>query len=106
MKVLELLAPARDKESAYAAIDCGADAIYIGASLFGARQSAGNSTEDIASVVEYAHRYGVRVHAALTTNNTMSGKHNCVFDNTSNMPKKKRKSFSRKIKPSVRLIQG
>ncbi len=67
MKQLELLAPARNAESAFAAIDYGADAIYIGASLFGARQSAGNSVEDIARTVEYAHRYGVRVHATFNT---------------------------------------
>ncbi len=67
MKLLELLAPARNADSAFAAIDHGADAVYIGAPKFGARQSAGNSLEDIARTVEYAHRYGVRVHAALNT---------------------------------------
>ena len=43
----ELLAPAKDKETAIAAIDCGADAVYIGASSFGARRNAPNSLEDI-----------------------------------------------------------
>ena len=64
---IELLAPARDAACARVAIDCGADAIYMGASSFGARKSAGNTLEDIASVVEYAHRYGVRVHATMNT---------------------------------------
>lgn len=64
---IELLAPARDAACARVAIDCGADAIYIGASSFGARKSAGNTIGDIASVVEYAHRYGVRVHATMNT---------------------------------------
>ncbi len=67
MKLLELLAPARNADSAIAAIDYGADAIYIGAASFGARQSAGNSTKEIARAVEYAHRFGAKVHATLNT---------------------------------------
>lgn len=67
MKLIELLAPAKDYTSAVAAIDWGADAIYIGGAKFGARHAAGNSVEDIARVVEYAHQYGVRVHATLNT---------------------------------------
>lgn len=67
MKSVELLAPARDYVSAVAAVDYGADAVYIGGSRFGARQAAGNSTDEIARVVDYAHRYGVRVHATLNT---------------------------------------
>ncbi len=67
MKRIELLAPARDCRSAVAAVDYGADAVYIGGAKFGARQAAGNSTEEIARVAEYAHRYGVRVHATLNT---------------------------------------
>ncbi len=63
MKTLELLAPAKDYLSAVAAIDHGADAIYIGGSRFGARKAAGNSAEDIARVVEYAHQFGVKVYA-------------------------------------------
>ena len=42
---VELLAPARDLECGLAAIDCGADAVYIGAPRFGAREAAGNSLE-------------------------------------------------------------
>ena len=67
MKTVELLAPAKDYASASAAVDYGADAVYIGGAKFGARQAAGNSAEEIARVVEYAHRYGVRVHATLNT---------------------------------------
>ena len=64
---VELLAPARDREVAFAAIDCGADAIYMGGPRFGARQAAGNSVDDIAAVVEYARRFGVRVYVTLNT---------------------------------------
>ncbi|MCM1301711.1 MAG: U32 family peptidase [Alistipes senegalensis] len=66
-KSVELLAPARDYVSAVAAVDYGADAVYIGGARFGARQAAGNSADEIARVVDYAHRYGVRVHATLNT---------------------------------------
>ncbi|WP_418173699.1 peptidase U32 family protein, partial [Alistipes putredinis] len=67
MKSVELLAPAKDLQSAVAAVDYGADAVYIGGAKFGARYAAGNSAGEIARVVEYAHRYGVRVHATLNT---------------------------------------
>lgn len=67
MKTVELLAPAKDFASAVAAVDYGADAVYIGGAKFGARQAAGNSVEEIARVAEYAHRFGVRVHATLNT---------------------------------------
>ena len=64
---IELLAPAKDYLSAVDAIDCGADAVYIGAGRFGARYAATNSVEDIAKVVDYAHRFGVKVYATLNT---------------------------------------
>lgn len=64
---IELLAPAKDLQSAVDAVDCGADAVYIGAAQFGARHAATNSVEDIATAVEYAHRYGVKVYATLNT---------------------------------------
>ena len=67
MNSVELLAPAKDYASAVAAVDYGADAVYIGGARFGARHAAGNSADRIAQVVEYAHRYGVRVHATLNT---------------------------------------
>ena len=65
--MLSLLSPARDKTVAFAAIQAGADAIYIGAPAFGARQAAGNSLEDLAEVVTYAHTYGVQVLVTLNT---------------------------------------
>lgn len=64
---IELLCPARDYRAAVAAIDCGADALYIGANQFGARRGATNSTDDIARVVAYAHLFGVRVYVTLNT---------------------------------------
>ena len=62
-----LLSPAKNIEVAVAAIQAGADAVYIGAPRFGAREAAGNSIEDIAQVVDYAHRFGVEVHVTLNT---------------------------------------
>jgi len=67
MKPLELLAPARTAEIGIAAIDCGADAVYIAGPAFGARQAAGNSIEDIAQLCEYAHRFGARIYATVNT---------------------------------------
>ena len=67
MRQLELLAPARDKQVGIAAIDCGADAVYIAGPQFGARQAAGNSIEDIRELCEYAHRFGARIFVALNT---------------------------------------
>jgi len=64
---LTLLAPARDMEVGKAAIDAGADAVYIGAPQFGARQAAGNSVEDIAELVRYAHVFGAQVLVTLNT---------------------------------------
>jgi putative protease len=64
---IELLSPARDLQVGIAAIDHGADAVYIGASGFSARAAAGNSIEDIARLVEYAHKYGVRIYVTLNT---------------------------------------
>ena len=64
---IELLAPAKDFETAVDAINCGADAVYIGAGKFGARYAATNSIEDISRVAEYAHRYGAKVYATLNT---------------------------------------
>ena len=67
MKTLELLAPARNLDIGLAAIDCGADAVYIAGPSFGARQAAGNSVEDIARLCAYAHRFGVRIYATVNT---------------------------------------
>ena len=63
----ELLAPAKDKDTAFAAIDCGADAVYMGAPAFSARKNAPNSLEDIKETVNYAHKYWTKVHIALNT---------------------------------------
>ncbi len=64
---VELLAPARDLECGLAAIDCGADAVYIGAPRFGAREAAGNTIEEIAGLARHAHKYWARVYVTLNT---------------------------------------
>ncbi len=67
MTSLELLAPARDVECGKAAIDCGADAVYIGAERFGARAAVGNSVEDIAELCRYAHKFRAKVFVTVNT---------------------------------------
>lgn len=67
MRTIELLAPAKNLECGIAAIDHGADAVYIGAAKFGARQSAGNTVEDIATLCNYAHQFGAKVHVTVNT---------------------------------------
>ena len=67
MQVLELLAPARDVECGKAAIDHGADAVYIGAERFGARAAAGNSLSDIAELCSYAHGFRAKVYVTVNT---------------------------------------
>jgi putative protease len=64
---IELLAPARNAEIGIQAIRHGADAVYIGADSHGARAAAGNSVEDIARLVDYAHRFGARVYVTINT---------------------------------------
>jgi putative protease len=64
---IELLSPAKNLECGIAAVDHGADAVYIGASQFGARAAAGNSIEDITELVKYAHQFRVKVLVALNT---------------------------------------
>ena len=64
---IELLAPAKNLECGLAAVDHGADAVYIGATRFGARAAAGNSLDDIARLVDYAHLYGVRIYVTVNT---------------------------------------
>ena len=64
---IELLAPAKNLECGMAAIDHGADAVYIGAPKFGARAAAVNSLEDIAALVAYAHLYNVRIYVTVNT---------------------------------------
>lgn|SRR5574344_205774 len=65
--MIELLAPAKDKICAKAAIDYGADAVYIGASDFSARKGAPNSLEDIKEIVDYAHIFGVKIYVTINT---------------------------------------
>jgi collagenase-like PrtC family protease len=67
VSAVELLAPAKDLETGIAAIDCGADAVYVGAGRFSAREAAGNSLADIAALARHAHRYWARVYAAVNT---------------------------------------
>jgi putative protease len=67
LKTLELLAPAKNLECGIAAIDHGADAVYIGASHFGARVAAGNSIDDIRKLCDYACPFGVKVYATVNT---------------------------------------
>ena len=64
---VELLAPARNISIGIAAIDCGADAVYIAGPAFGARHSAGNEVGDIGALCDYAHRFGARVFITFNT---------------------------------------
>lgn len=66
-KQIELLAPAKNAEIGIAAIQCGADAVYLSAEKFGARQQAGNKLADIEKLVRYAHLFYGRVYVALNT---------------------------------------
>lgn len=67
MKKVELLAPAKNYETAIAAINSGADAIYIGATNFGARKNAPNPLSDIEKLVNYAHLFNVKIHVVINT---------------------------------------
>lgn len=67
MQRIELLSPAKNLECGLAAINHGADAVYIGAPLFSARAAAGNSLSDIEQLIRYAHRFRCKVLVALNT---------------------------------------
>lgn len=67
MRKVELLSPAKDLAIGIAAINNGADAVYIGAPAFGARKSAANSIEDVAELVKYAHRFYCRAFVTFNT---------------------------------------
>ena len=67
MRRVELLSPAKNVDVAIAAINNGADAVYIGGPAFGARKAVGNSLEDIEKAVRYAHRFYCRVFVTLNT---------------------------------------
>ena len=64
---IELLAPARDLVCGRAAVDAGADAVYIGAPRFGARAKASNALSDIRALVSHAHRYWARIYVTVNT---------------------------------------
>ena len=64
---LELLSPARDADIGIAAIDHGADAVYIGGPAFGARATAGNDIRDLERLIKHAHRFGSRIFITLNT---------------------------------------
>ncbi|WP_027864119.1 peptidase U32 family protein [Massilia alkalitolerans] len=64
---LELLSPAKTAEIGREAILHGADAVYIGGPAFGARHNASNPLEDIAALVEFAHRYRARIFVTMNT---------------------------------------
>lgn len=83
MSKIELLLPAKDLSTGKTAINHGADAVYIGASAFGARQAAGNSLQDIESLVQYAHLYGSKVHVTVNTvlfDNELEGARKLLWD--------------------------
>ena len=67
VRKIELLAPAKNLSCGIAAINHGADAVYIGGPGFSARAAAANSIEDIAQLVRYAHLFGAKVYVALNT---------------------------------------
>jgi len=67
IRSIELLAPAKNLACGLAAVDHGADAVYIGAPQFGARAAATNSLDDIAALVTYAHLYRVKIYVAVNT---------------------------------------
>ena len=66
-RTIELLSPAKNLECGIEAIKHGADAVYIGAGRFGARQAAGNSVEDITELTRFAHFYGAKVYVTVNT---------------------------------------
>jgi len=66
-QTIELLAPAQNVACGLAAVNHGADAVYIGGPLFGARAAAANSLADIDQLVRYAHRFRVKVYVTLNT---------------------------------------
>ena len=67
MKKIELLSPAKNLEVGVAAINHGADAVYIGGPSFGAREKVGNSIEDIEKLCNHAAIYDAKVYVTLNT---------------------------------------
>jgi collagenase-like PrtC family protease len=66
-KKVEILSPAKNLVQGMAAINAGADAVYIGAPQFGARSNATNSLEDIEELVKYAHLFKAQVFVVVNT---------------------------------------
>lgn len=66
-KKVEILAPAKNLYQGMAAINAGADAVYMGAHQFGARSNATNSVEDVAEMVKYAHLFKAKVFVVINT---------------------------------------
>ena len=78
---LELLAPAKNADFGIEAINHGADAVYIGGPAYGARAKAPNTVDDIARLVEHAHRFNAEVFVTLNTifhDNELEGAHEIV----------------------------
>lgn len=67
VRLIELLAPAKDLQCGIEAINHGADAVYIGSPKFSARAAAGNTLEDIRTLCSYAHQFGARIYVAFNT---------------------------------------
>ena len=67
MRQIELLSPAKNLQVGIAAINHGADAVYIGGPAFGARSAATNSLDDISELIQYAHQFKVKVYVAFNT---------------------------------------
>lgn len=67
LKKIELLSPAKDYECGIEAIKHGADAVYIGASAYGARSAACNSVKDIERLASFAHEFGAKVYVTVNT---------------------------------------
>ena len=64
---IELLAPAKNADIAIDAVKCGADAVYMGASKFGARAAAGNDISEIARAIEFAHLFNAKIYVTVNT---------------------------------------
>ena len=64
---VELLSPAKNADFGISAINCGADAVYIGADKFGARKNASNTISDITRLISYSHKFRAKVYAAVNT---------------------------------------
>ena len=67
MKKIELLSPAKNLEVGIAAINHGADAVYIGGPSFGAREKVGNSIEDIEALCKHAALFDAKVYVTMNT---------------------------------------